>query len=258
MSIGKRRRHKLEIGHIDFQKALHAVWAAGKGCRHEPMSYDPPEAIRLGLRSELDTGAIVWQPRRVPTDKPNCLRDVVKFFVYDGKWSLSDPTWEQNADCKGAVVVFGGRPGRRSTEVVVIRSDRWLFFDEFGLFEVGTADSIKEARAVSCAERATVLATDKSPNSCALRATKANVVVDDTQEPNYVHLSNQSDLVVEEANHEFYRRAFDRKQWQAEVQDVAGGTAGGNHFSLESSLRVKILSAQRADPSLSHIFSTLC
>ncbi len=257
MSIGKRQRHRLEINHVDFQKALNAVWAAGKGCRREPMSYNPPEAIRLSLRAEIDARAIVWQPRNVPTHKHDYFHGVVKYFVYEGSWSLSDSTWEHNADCKGAIVVFGSKPGKCSTELIIIRSDRWLFFDEFGLFEAGTADSIKNAKAVSGALRATVSSTDTGLASGALRATKSPVVVDATQEPSYVHFSNQSDLVVEEAHHEFYRRAFERKQWQAEVQDAAGGTAGGNHFSLESTLRVKILSAQRADPGLTHILNPL-
>ncbi len=101
MSVGKRQRHRLEIGHADFQKALNAVWAAGKGCRREPMSYNPPEAIRLSLRAEIDARAIVWQPRGVPTHKPNYFHEVVKYFKYDGSWSLTDSTWERDEDRKG-------------------------------------------------------------------------------------------------------------------------------------------------------------
>ena len=172
MCIGKRRRHRLEINHVDFQKALNAVWAAGKGCRREPTSYNPPETIRPSLRAEIDARAIVWQPRQVPTHRPNYFHEVGKYFVYEGTWSLSDSTWEHNADCKGAIVVFGGKPGKCSTELIIIRSDRWLFFDEFGMFETGTADSIKDAKAVSCALRATASSTNTSPDSCALRAAR--------------------------------------------------------------------------------------
>ena len=63
--------------------------------------------------------------------------------------------------------------------------------------------------------------------------------------------------MVEEAHSEFYRRAFERKQWQSEVQDAVGGTAGGNHFAIESSLRVKMLIAQRVDAGLSTILDPL-
>ena len=152
-------------------------------------------------------------------------------------------------------------------ELVIIRSDRWLFFDEYGLFEANAPEAVRQARTESSAGRAFTGEVDSTlkggagralDRSCSAgRATKGNVAADFSQEPNYVHLSSRSDLVVEEAQSEFYRRAFERKQWQSEVQDAAGGTAGGNHFAIESSLRVKMLIAQRAHAGLSAILDPL-
>jgi hypothetical protein len=38
-----------------------------------------------------------------------------------------------------------------------------------------------------------------------------NEIVNEAIEPNYVHVSTRSDLVVEDTHKEFYRRAYERK-----------------------------------------------
>jgi hypothetical protein len=154
-------------------------------------------------------------------------------------------------------------------DTIIIRSDRWLFFDEYGLFEAKARDSVSQARKESCSfanevfnssdpDRCAERASGEGVTvSCAERAFGDNELVNESVDTNYVHVSSRSDLVVEESQQEFTQRAFKRKQWQSEVQDTIGGAAGGNHFDIESGLRVRMLTSQRADPGLAAILEPL-
>jgi hypothetical protein len=148
-----------------------------------------------------------------------------------------------------------------------------FFFDEYGLFEAKAGDLVSQARKKSCLSTDRVgtcssggdaahavgssSSTTEPPMTKQSLSSVGNDLVNESVDTNYVHVGSRTDLVVEESQQEFHRRAFKRKQWQADVQDTIGGAAGGNHFDIESSLRVRMLTAQRADASLAAVLQPL-